>query len=407
VKVIIVGDLSLRDGPSIRILNMLPYLSKLCEIKFVVLGPLNNDFQKVFHKLGIHSYSVQYTEWGWFIRHRRKTLRNIIKVIDKETPDIVVLSREIWDLMAGLSPVLMKKRIPFAVVVHSVPFVDAPPKPSNLRADVFRKLILEDNFLVKLHLLVRLPQLTNVLRGINIIVINETVDYYLSTYFTDLTLIPAIPGYAINKAETAIATRSVKTFDLAYMCRLEYGKGLFEIPKILEHIRKMKKDIKILVIGEFAELLEKRKFLRQLAIRKMSPNIKFAGWVDGNKKYSLLREAKVFLYPSLTSDTFSISLLEALACGLPAICYDVPFARIIYRTPAVQRVPYRRPKEIALLALKLLSDEEKLSQLSCEAKRFSLKYSSWEKVAEVEYQAYRKICERNGLPSDRDSKTRR
>lgn len=401
MKVIIIADLRLEGGgPIHRILPMLPYLYKLCNVIFISLGPPDKTFEKVFHELKIKFYPTKYSLREWFVRKLRKTIHNILQIVDKESPDIVVLSWEVWDLMVGLLKPLSKRGIPFAVVLHSIPFVDAPPKPStNIYTEIIKRILTERNFYVKLYLLVRGPLLSDVIRKINIITINETVDYYLCTYFNNLTPITALPGYAVDLDEILTPEYSNKTYDLIYMARLEYGKGIFELPKIIKEIKKIKRDIKLLILGKFENLSDERKFIKQLNYLNLTSNIRMAGWVEGKEKYLLLKKAKIFLYPSLTSDTFSISLLEALACGLPAICYDTPFIRIIYRTPAVYRVPYKNFKEMALIAKELLSDEEKLVRLSREAIKFSLKYSSWEDVANAEFQAY-KIVIRKTLIND-------
>ncbi len=46
--------------------------------------------------------------------------------------------------------------------------------------------------------------------------------------------------------------------------------------------------------------------------------IEFLGYVSEEEKQRILRESYFFVYPS-TSDTFGISVLEAMATGLPAV----------------------------------------------------------------------------------------
>jgi len=58
--------------------------------------------------------------------------------------------------------------------------------------------------------------------------------------------------------------------------------------------------------------------LRQLVQdRRLETRVSFAGWVDRDAKVSLLRSASIFALPSF-HENFGVSLVEALACGLPA-----------------------------------------------------------------------------------------
>jgi glycosyltransferase involved in cell wall biosynthesis len=50
----------------------------------------------------------------------------------------------------------------------------------------------------------------------------------------------------------------------------------------------------------------------------VQPRISFAGWVDGENKQRLLRNASLFASPSF-QENFGISIVEALAAGVPVL----------------------------------------------------------------------------------------
>jgi glycosyltransferase involved in cell wall biosynthesis len=61
-----------------------------------------------------------------------------------------------------------------------------------------------------------------------------------------------------------------------------------------------------------------RTLARLIDARGAHDRVELAGWVDGPRKRALLQQASLFALVSL-HENFGISLLEALACGVPAI----------------------------------------------------------------------------------------
>lgn len=175
------------------------------------------------------------------------------------------------------------------------------------------------------------------------------------------------------------------------MSKLEYSKGIFDLISIAEELKKSRPGERLLVIGDFLYEKEKKDFLSQIKQKELDKMIVLAGWLSGKEKYKALKKGKVFLYPSLTGDTFSFCLLEALACGMEAICYDTPFSRIIYNDAPVRRVEYQNYTMFAKIAIEELDSVSKLkSRHAIDFVR--QKYSDWKKVADAEVLIYEKIC---------------
>jgi glycosyltransferase involved in cell wall biosynthesis len=177
------------------------------------------------------------------------------------------------------------------------------------------------------------------------------------------------------------------------MAKLERSKGIFELLRIFAAIRNVRPTARLLVIGTFERASEEVLFRRLCDELHLNDAVTTPGWVIGERKYQLLKSTSVFLYPSVSGDTFSISLLEALACGLPAVCFDVPFSRLVYTTPAIRRVPFGGRQAFADAALALL---QRASEMGPEhaAMTFARRYSSWSSVAEAEWRAYNTILGR-------------
>ena len=87
------------------------------------------------------------------------------------------------------------------------------------------------------------------------------------------------------------------------------------------------KNIKLYIVGKkdsFKTALEERNL-------QINENIFFTGYVDDNRLYNLIYNAKALIQPSLY-EGFGIPPLEALYLGVPAIISDIPVFREIYGT---------------------------------------------------------------------------
>lgn len=65
-------------------------------------------------------------------------------------------------------------------------------------------------------------------------------------------------------------------------------------------------------------------------LRARYPDVEFTGYVPHGELRSYYSRAHVFVFPS-RFDTFGLVILEAMACGLPVVAYDVPSPNEIIR----------------------------------------------------------------------------
>ena len=107
--------------------------------------------------------------------------------------------------------------------------------------------------------------------------------------------------------------------DIIFAGRLIAHKNVDLLIKAISVLRKVKKDIRCVIVGEGPE----EKYLKQLTIDlKLSKNIVFYDFLkDHDKLYALMKSSKVFVLPS-TREGFGIVVLEANACGIPVITID-------------------------------------------------------------------------------------
>lgn len=99
---------------------------------------------------------------------------------------------------------------------------------------------------------------------------------------------------------------------LASVGRLVGWKGHRVIIEALKNIP----DVNYLIIGDGPE---KNRLLDQAKSLSIEDRIRFAGNVEHNLLPQFLQQADIFVHPSIGEEAFGISLVEAMACGLPVL----------------------------------------------------------------------------------------
>jgi glycosyltransferase involved in cell wall biosynthesis len=107
--------------------------------------------------------------------------------------------------------------------------------------------------------------------------------------------------------------------------------------------------------------------LRALAARLKKTRVIFPGYVTGDRKQAFFSLADLYIFPS-RHESYGLTLLEALAAGLPAVCLDHHGARSIMRRDFGAIV---QPSDLIPAIQRLLKDG-KLPQMRVAARLFAL-----------------------------------
>jgi glycosyltransferase involved in cell wall biosynthesis len=92
-----------------------------------------------------------------------------------------------------------------------------------------------------------------------------------------------------------------------------------------------------------------------------------------------MKASKVFLFPS-RFEGWGLAVDEALACGLPVVCYNIPALREVFgRRNSVFFIPVGDTGRFAEAVEEVLS-EDSLCELEATSKEYA-KHLSWETVA--------------------------
>ena len=108
--------------------------------------------------------------------------------------------------------------------------------------------------------------------------------------------------------------------------------------------------------------------LRSLAAKLKKTRVVFPGYVTGDRKKAFFALADLYVFPS-RHESYGLTLLEALAAGVPAVCLDHHGARSVMSEEFGAIVP---PSGLVPAIKRLLKDEN-LPKMRVAARLFALR----------------------------------
>jgi glycosyltransferase involved in cell wall biosynthesis len=181
-----------------------------------------------------------------------------------------------------------------------------------------------------------------------------------------------------------------KLFDAAFLGRITADKGIFTLVESWKIVTAKLPSAQLLLIGYLDKdtLKSLDSYIKKLELEK---NVTMTGFVADEEVVRLLNSSRIFMLPSI-GEGFGLAIAEAMACGLPCIISNIPALRETFDSVPIF-VEVGDSKAFAHAALTLLSNPEKLSELSRCSQRF-VKSFSWENVAEKEFEFLYSIVNR-------------
>jgi len=180
---------------------------------------------------------------------------------------------------------------------------------------------------------------------------------------------------------------SNKKYDIIYVGRLISHKNVDVLLKSIALVKEKKMDVKCGIIGDGPEINRLKSLNKELGLES---NIKFFGFIEKDEDvYSLMKSSKIFVLPS-TREGFPNTILEANACGLPAIVIDHE------KNAGVGVVKNRyngfvlnlSSEEIADKIIYLLKNEDELNKMSKYSLDFAKKHD-WKLIVDKIEEIYR------------------
>jgi phosphatidylinositol alpha-mannosyltransferase len=220
-------------------------------------------------------------------------------------------------------------------------------------------------------------QLANRLHGR--IAVSGAARHFINRYFPgDYVIIPN--GVDLDHFASAQPYEELRdgTINILFVGRLEQRKGLIDLLKAYNRLRKRKTDARLLVIGAGPKLREYKRFVGLRGIR----DVEFLGRVSDEDKVRYFASADIFCAPSTGQESFGIVLLEAMAAGVPIVASDIHgFKRVVERNVQGLLVEPRNSRALAAALYALARDPDLRHEMG-DAGRARAPEFSWDRVTE-------------------------
>jgi len=187
-----------------------------------------------------------------------------------------------------------------------------------------------------------------------------------------------------------VPTRSL-LFDGIFVGRLVSDKGISETLRIFQEICRKNTEAKFAFIGGGdADTIQALR--REIVKRNIEKNVSLLGYVGERERlFELMKRSKVFIYPTHL-ESWGTVVGEALACGLPVICYDLPAFKELFSCEAVRVCEEGNVDQMIAETERLIQDSAERNRLGRIGRDYVKRYT-WDEVAGKEAQIFRLVAE--------------
>jgi glycosyltransferase involved in cell wall biosynthesis len=113
-----------------------------------------------------------------------------------------------------------------------------------------------------------------------------------------------------------------EAFRILFLSTLSPGKGLFVLLNSIPLILNEEKEVEVSIAGPWSSDTVRREAESWLAETGMKDKVRFVGELTGQEKSRFLQSGNLFIFPGIQQEGQPLTVLEAMAEGLPVIATD-------------------------------------------------------------------------------------
>lgn len=337
-------------------------------------GKAINSLSEMLKEKNIRTISLENSEREINFKNDFKTLKELIKIIKEEKPDVIHLNSSKIGLLGALAILFLK----FFSIIHNT-----YPIPHSIFTahgwafnEKSRSAISKFIFYLGHYLTILICDKTIAVseKAKRDIVFLPFIKNKVKVIYNGISEFETLPK---EESKIILASKDSEKIILFSISELHKNKG---VDVALQALALLPKEIKEKIIYAIASPGEERENLERLTKELNIENmVRFLGQVPDAKK--LLSGADIFLMPSRT-EAFPYAILEAGMAGLPIIATSVGgIPEVIKDMQNGILIHPCNPKEIAEAILYFLDHQDKQKEFGSEIKKTITNFFSLEKMS--------------------------
>jgi glycosyltransferase involved in cell wall biosynthesis len=167
---------------------------------------------------------------------------------------------------------------------------------------------------------------------------------------------------------------SLRKFEACFCGRLLKRKGINDLVEVWESVLKYFPESKLVIIGDGPEQC---KLIDLVKNKELDRSIIITGYLPEKEKISVIKSCKLFISASY-EEGWCIAVSEAIICGLPVVCYNLPAYKIFGE--GIIKIELGNREAMARAVIDLLAHDDKRVASAANARQTS-KISDWENIA--------------------------
>lgn len=212
-----------------------------------------------------------------------------------------------------------------------------------------------------------------------VVVLNESVKAQLVQFGFNADKVQ-VAGTGVDLERLDVVPDVERAYSCVFLGRLHASKGIFDLVEIWKIISARRPGATLAIIGGGPKQLEDE-LRHKIAQSNLENVVHVYGYMADAQTFAVVRASKLFVSAS-HEEGFGMAILEAMACGLPAVAWDLEAYREVF---PIGLVPVKEgdAEEFAAQVIALLESATVYQARSAEARLCAARYS-WNDVSRRE-----------------------